>query len=247
MVLISYALEDADKARYLMIPFVRNPHFVGRQEEIWKIEDMISTPDGPKKIAITGLGGVGKTQIALELAYRMRDRDPECSIFWIPCTSYEAVEQAFITIAQMLGFHKMEPAEAKDQLKTYFSETNKKWLLIFDNADEMDMWTTGSTTALPLKTIIPRAENGHVLFTSRNRQLALKLASPNVIPVPDMDQNTGKEIFRKLLIRKDILQDDYVTSTLLEHLTFLPLAINQAAAYINQNDISLAKYMPLLN
>ncbi|CBF80763.1 hypothetical protein AN8541.2 [Aspergillus nidulans FGSC A4] len=111
----------------------------------------------------------------------------------------------------------------------------------------MDIWTTGSSTALLLKNIIPRAENGHVLFTSRNRQLALKLASPNMIPIPDMDQNTAKEIFRKLLIRKDILQDDYVTNILLEHLTFLPLAINQAAAYINQNDISLERYMSLLD
>jgi Cdc6-like AAA superfamily ATPase len=54
-----------------MIPFARNSHFVGRQKEIQKIEDSIYAPDGPKNLAITGLGGVGKTQIALELVYRM--------------------------------------------------------------------------------------------------------------------------------------------------------------------------------
>jgi putative protein kinase ArgK-like GTPase of G3E family len=82
-----------------VIPFA-NPQFVGRQEEIQKIENLVSMPNGPRKVAITGLGGVGKTQIALELAYRMREREPECSIFWIPCTSYEAVGQACMNMAQ---------------------------------------------------------------------------------------------------------------------------------------------------
>jgi GTPase SAR1 family protein len=96
-----------------MIPFARNPHFVGCQEEIQKLEDLITMPDGPRKLAITGLGGVGKTQIALELAYRIWDREPECSIFWIPCTSYEAVEQGFMTIIQLVGLYNVEPAEVK--------------------------------------------------------------------------------------------------------------------------------------
>ncbi|KAH2587515.1 hypothetical protein KXW93_007624, partial [Aspergillus fumigatus] len=238
--------KDPSSNRHLMIPFARNPHFVGRQKEIQEIEDSIYAPDGLKKLAITGLGGVGKTQIALELAYRMRDREPECSIFWIPCTSYEAVEQAYISIAQMVGLHTVEPGEMKERLQTYFSQTDEKWILIFDNADEMAMWVKGSPAAPSLKNIIPRSENGHVLFTSRNRQLALKLAASNVGSVPDVDQNIAKEIFRKLLIRKDLLQDDYVTSALLEQLAFLPLAISQAAACINQNDISLARYMSLL-
>jgi tetratricopeptide (TPR) repeat protein len=229
-----------------MIPFARNPHFVGRQEEIQKLEDLITMPDGPPKLAITGLGGVGKTQIALELAYRIRDREPECSIFWIPCTSYEAVEQGFMTITQLVGLHNVEPSEVKKRVQSYFSQTDKKWIIIFDNADEVKMWTKGSLLAPPLKGFIPWSKNGHVLFTSRNQQLALKLAGLNVVSIPDVDQKTGKEIFRKLLMRKDSLQDNHVTNALLERLAFLPLAISQAAAYINQNDISLARYMSLL-
>jgi tetratricopeptide (TPR) repeat protein len=229
-----------------MIPFGRNPHFVGRQEEIQKIQNLITVPDGPRKLAITGLGGVGKTQIALELAYRMRDTDPECSIFWIPCTSYEAVEQSCMSIAQMVGLHGVEAAEVKERVQSYFNQTNKKWLLIFDNADDMRMWTKGSSTAPPLKDIILRGENGHILFTSRNRQLALKLVGSNVVSVPDVDPETGKAIFQKLLLRKGLLHDDHVINSLLERLAFLPLAISQAAAYINQNDISLARYMSML-
>ncbi|KAL4770839.1 putative kinesin light chain [Aspergillus nidulans var. acristatus] len=238
--------KDGNKNGHLLIPFAQNSHFTGRQDEIQEIEDLIFMPNGPRKLAITGLGGIGKTQIALELAYRVRDRDPECSIFWIPCTSYEAVEQAFMTIAQMVGLYDVEPAEVKDCLRTYFSQTNKKWILIFDNADDMNMWIEGNHTAPPLKNVIPQSKNGHVLFTCRNRILAIRLASPYVFSVPVMDQRAAKEILRKLLIRSDLLQDDHVTSMLLEQLAFLPLAISQAAAYINQNDISLASYISIL-
>ncbi|KAL4765454.1 uncharacterized protein BDW70DRAFT_168748 [Aspergillus foveolatus] len=194
--------------RHLMVPFAGNPQFVDRQEEIQKIENLISMPNGPRKVAITGLGGIGKTQIALELAYRMREREPD------------------------LGIKNVQPAEVKECLKTYFSQTYNKWILIFDNADQMDMWTKGNPTAPPLKNIIPWGENGHILFTSRNHKLAVELASPNM--------------FWKLLIQKDLLQDNLITSALLEQLAFLPVAISQAAAYINQNTISLANYMSLL-
>ncbi|RAK80124.1 Pfs, NB-ARC and TPR domain protein [Aspergillus fijiensis CBS 313.89] len=238
--------KGTSNSRHLMIPFARNPHFVGRRKEIQELEDWISAPDRPRKLAITGLGGVGKTQIALQFAYRMRDREPECSVFWIPCTSYKAVEQAFMSIASLVGLQDVEPAGVKQRLQAYFIQTDKKWILIFDNADEMNMWIKNSPSAPPLKDIIPQSENGHVLFTSRNRQLALKLAAANIVSIPDVDQKTGKKIFKELLVQKDLLQNDLMANILLEQLAFLPLAISQAAAYMNQHGISFEKYMLLL-
>jgi Cdc6-like AAA superfamily ATPase len=123
---LSLLLVDMSRKRHVMIPFAKNPHFVGRQKEIRALEDLISAPDGPRKLAITGLGGVGKTQIALELAYRMRDQEPECSIYWIPCTSYEAVKQGSMSITQLVGLHNMEPAEVKERVQSYFSQTDGK-------------------------------------------------------------------------------------------------------------------------
>jgi CO dehydrogenase nickel-insertion accessory protein CooC1 len=55
---------------------------------------MIFVKNQPSKVAITGLGGVGKTQIALESAFQTRERYPECSIFWIPATNEESLQQA---------------------------------------------------------------------------------------------------------------------------------------------------------
>lgn len=67
---------------------------------------MISSKNQAQKTAISGLGGAGKTQIALELVYETRENDPECSISWIPSTSMQAVEQAFMSISEQLCWDK---------------------------------------------------------------------------------------------------------------------------------------------
>jgi len=224
----------------------RNPRFVGRQDEIHKLEGLMSIPDGAKKLAITGLGGVGKTQIALELAYRMRDREPECSIFWIPCTSNEAVEQAYISIAQVVGIQDVKPAEMKERIKAYFSQMDRKWLLIFDNADDMNMWVKDSSTALALRDFLPHSTQGHIIFTTRNRKLAVKLASSDVIHVRELNEKAGMEFLERSLIQESLFNDRHAVITLLEQLTFLPLAVTQAAAYMNENGVGVSDYLLLL-
>ncbi|THC89597.1 hypothetical protein EYZ11_010961 [Aspergillus tanneri] len=176
-----------------MVPFRKNPRFVGREEEIARTEELIMPQNGPDKVAICGLGGVGKTQIALELAYRMRNRDPKYSIFWITCTSYESVEQAYMSIALKLGIIDIKPAEVKEKVKAYLSQEGAgKWLLFFDSADDMGMWSKDNTNNLVLTDFLPQ------------------------------------------------------TFSLLEQLAFLPLAITQAAVYINENSIGLFDYLILL-
>lgn len=104
--------EEARK-RVWMVPFPRNPRFTGRQDQMTRLENLMLIPHGPMKIALTGLGGVGKTQIALELAYRMRDGDDKCSVFWISSVSQESVEQAYMSIAQHLQLPDVNPANVK--------------------------------------------------------------------------------------------------------------------------------------
>ncbi|KAL3478164.1 hypothetical protein BJX99DRAFT_245685 [Aspergillus californicus] len=181
----------------------------------------------PRKVATTGLGGVGKTQVALELAYRMWDSDADCSIFW-----------AYVTIAKTAGIQCGDPADVKQHVKEYFSRNNENWLFIFDNADDSDMWTNGNSITT----------QGHTVFTSRNGKLAARLASASnyVVSVPELDEATGLEFLKKALLRKDLLDDVAVGVALLEQLTFLPLAITQATSFINENGIALSDYLALL-
>jgi nucleoside phosphorylase/tetratricopeptide (TPR) repeat protein len=233
--------------RHWVVSLARNPKFVGRQDEITELEGLITMGDGPRRVAITGLGGVGKTQVALELAHRIRDQDRECSVFWVPCTSHAMIEQTFSSIAQTLGLHDTKAAEAKEQIKIYLnSKRAGKWLLIFDNADDTEMWLATSHTAPALEDFLPESEQGRILFTTRNRKLAMKLAPFNTVPIPDVDKETALKILQRTLECEDLLKDNITTATLLEQMAFLPLAITQASAYIIENGISLSTYLALL-
>jgi nucleoside phosphorylase/tetratricopeptide (TPR) repeat protein len=241
------SLLKSNKVRHWVVSLPRNPRFVGRQDEITKLEELITMQDGPRRVAITGLGGVGKTQVALELAHRIRDRDKECSVFWIPCTSQAMIEQTFLSIAQTLGLHGTKAVEAKAQIMIYLSSKHAgKWLLIFDNADDTEMWLAASHTAPALEDFLPQSEQGRILFTTRNRKLAMKLAPFNTVPIPDEDKETALKILQMTLAHKDLLKDNMITVNLLKQLAFLPLAIAQASAYIIENGISLSTYLALL-
>jgi nucleoside phosphorylase/tetratricopeptide (TPR) repeat protein len=240
-------LMKSQKKRHWMVSLARNPKFVGREDEITKLEELITIQDGPRRIAITGLGGVGKTQVALELAHRIRDRDKECSIFWVPCTSHAMIEQTFLYIAQKLGLHDVNPAEVKEQVKIYLSSKRAgKWLLVFDNADDAEMWFASIHTAPPLEDSLPESEQGRILFTTRNQDVAMDLAPFNTVSIPDVDKQTAVQILEKTLAHEDLLRDTTTTTALLEQLAFLPLAITQASAYIIKKGINLATYLKLL-
>jgi hypothetical protein len=121
-----------------MLPFKRNPRFLGRHNAVMRLEQKILSKDQVRMMAIPGLGGVGRTQIALELAYQVRDKAPECSIFWIPSTSIEMIEQAYMGIGEHLGLQDVTPANVKMQVDARLSsEKAGPWLLIIDNADDM--------------------------------------------------------------------------------------------------------------
>ncbi|KAL4971971.1 hypothetical protein BDW66DRAFT_163260 [Aspergillus desertorum] len=104
------------------IPSLIRTEFVGREEEINTIDGLLQQIQGPSKIAICGLGGVGKIQIALELAYRTRERDPNS-----PYSGFHV--QACMNRAQLVGMQGLKPAEAKDRVKSYLSQGH-----------DMDMW-----------------------------------------------------------------------------------------------------------
>jgi Cdc6-like AAA superfamily ATPase len=86
-----------------LVPFEGNPRFTNRESHLAKPEEWLLGKYHTTKVAITGLGGVGKTQLALELVYRMRDKYKNCSIIWIPATDMESLQQAYIHVAQQLG------------------------------------------------------------------------------------------------------------------------------------------------
>ncbi|MCJ1471106.1 hypothetical protein MMC07_009754 [Pseudocyphellaria aurata] len=234
------------------VPFERNQRFVGRTSELSQLQAELFVNGRFTKFAVVGLGGVGKTQIALELAYRMRDKYPECSVFWIPASTTASFQQAYLELARQLQISGVEDKNAniRKLVQLHLSQTNaRQWLLIFDNADDIDMWIKkpdeliGSTCLIDC---LPRHSKGSIVFTTRSQKTAVKLAQQSVTEVYEMDEEVATQLLSKSLVHKEVLNDQQAGLDLLKQLTFLPLAIVQAAAYINENKITPSEYLVLL-
>jgi tetratricopeptide (TPR) repeat protein len=234
------------------VPFDRNPNFTGRGTQLAQLEGKLFVGEQTTKVAITGLGGVGKTQLVLALAYRIREKYRNCSVIWIPATNMESLHQAYLDVARRLSIAgcEEEKADVKRLVQGYLSkESTGQWLLVFDNADDINMWIAeaGSEPGSGrLIEYLPRSNQGCIVFTSRDRKTAVKLAHQNIVEVPEMDEDIATQLLQKCLVNPGLATSGSDTKALLEELTYLPLAIIQAAAYINENGITFADYLSLL-
>src|SRR5204862_7891244 len=138
--------------------------------------------------------------------------------------------------------------DAKRRVKDHLINNNTAmWLLVLDNADEIAMWTCKSERGSGrLIEYHPKSQQGSIIFTTRDRKAAVKLAHQNIVKVPEMDETAAAQLLQKCLINQTLLNSRQDTTALLVQLTYLPLAIIQAAAYINENEIALVDYLPLL-
>jgi hypothetical protein len=235
-----------------IVPFERNHRFTGREFQLVQLEEKLFIEDRTAKIAITGLGGVGKTQLVLELVYRAREKYRNCSIIWIPAINMESLQQAYLVVAQQLGIPGLEEdkADVKRLVQECLSkESAGQWLLVFDNADDIHMWIDmprSEGESGRLIEYLPRSKQGCIVFTTRDRKTAVKLAHQNIVEVPKMNENVATQLLQKYLVNQDLVNNEQDVKALLTELTYLPLAIVQAAGYINQNGIALADYLSLL-
>ncbi|KAJ5632112.1 hypothetical protein N7490_008451 [Penicillium lividum] len=93
-------------------------------------------------VAIYGLHGVSKTQIALELAHRTHSKHEEYAVYLIQAMNIESVQKAYIQIAGQLKLPGTDDqnADLSTLLKDYLNKRARKWLLIFDNADDFHVF-----------------------------------------------------------------------------------------------------------
>lgn len=223
--------EHAHQPTWQVIPYIQNNRFAGRKETLRKLKQKLFTQKESQKVAIFELGGVGRTQIALQLACWVKKHQPCRSLFWVSALSYGRFEQGCTEIAKKLGIHKSsnEESPVESVQRHLSSDSTAPWLLIVDNADDAGLLF--GTSAFPdgLSQFFPASENGVTLFTTRSRDVAGPIADGNMIEVNEMNSKEETEVFEMWLNQKDQLCDKSGTSQLLEELQCLPLAIRQAA------------------
>jgi hypothetical protein len=224
---------------HFIVPFSENKRFVGRDGILRRLKNCLSDDGCLHSVAIAGLGGVGKTQVALHIADHARTQ-PGWSVFWLSALSMAAFEQFCTDIVENVRLSTSRTEDARKVVKGYLeSRVSGRWFLIVDNADDVAaiMGSEG------VYTYLPKNGSGCILFTTRAMDVAQAVAD-GIEELEEMSEVEAKDFLKKLL--PGVRADHEVVTELLSRLTFLPLAISQAAAYISTNKTSVSKYLSLL-
>ncbi|KAL7274184.1 hypothetical protein RUND412_002924 [Rhizina undulata] len=252
----------------VQLPFRRNKNFCGRQDILGKLCQIFdsNTPglecDSQRKtVVLYGMGGVGKSQIALEYAHRYAD----CysSIFWIDandptlkiasaCTIMQQIVIHYATkqqstpdyqeIAKLLGIPgkidssgKFDQSVAVEAVHYWLSASgNRRWLILVDNHDKADLGE--------LAQLIPTCDWGSVIFTTRLRDFDRFL---ECIEVDEIGVEAGLDMLLKSSGKYQQASNDSelgVARDIVKTLGELPLALDQAGAYIRFLQSSFSAY-----
>ncbi|KAF4632131.1 hypothetical protein G7Y89_g5991 [Cudoniella acicularis] len=240
---------------YWCVPFGQNKQFVGRESQLEEVIAKLTPEDYVKdcqRVAIAGLGGIGKTQIALEAAFQIREKHSDCSVFWVSAVNIPSFDAAFLEIGQQFQVPGIteDKADVKSLVQACLSqETAGRWLLIVDNADDLNLLykrvneSDESVGSRALADYLPFSRKGSILFTTRNYQAAVNLAGTNVVIVKEMTESDSLRLLETSLINKGIVVAEGGAKKLVILLTYLPLAIKQAAAFINQQQTTISDYL----
>ncbi|KAJ8118515.1 hypothetical protein OPT61_g523 [Boeremia exigua] len=233
----------------IVIPFARDSHFVEQGTTLKDLQTRCTAPDS--WTALVGLGGVGKSQLALEHAYRTHKRCPETWVLWVYASNAARFEQSFRKIADSVRIDGRQDPQANifKLVHDWLRGCKRGWLLVLDNVDDarflVDCPTaTSETTSEPLREYIPHCRRGSVLVTTRNMEAALELVDDrdHIIAVEPMDKVNALALLEKKL---EAPSNSSEVAELVAVLEYMPLAIVQAAAYISNHlpRYSVAKYL----
>lgn len=234
-----------------LIPFPRDPDFVNRGDILDQISERCLEPAG--RVALVGLGGVGKSQLAIEFAHRLADKHNNIWVFWIHAATQERVQEGFRLIADAVKLPERKQPTANIPLlvKNWLSiEHNGRWIIILDSADETEVLYSASESVhgkRSLAAYIPKSRNGAIVLTTRNRSLASKLTGghKHIIDVDTMSEADALTLLERKMGSPLLPSEASLAEDLVKALECIPLAIGQAAAYIQARRprSSIEKYL----
>ncbi|KAF1836479.1 kinesin light chain [Decorospora gaudefroyi] len=236
-----------------IIPFSQNPRFVGRESQLAELEaKLFSNEQTTTMLAIVGPGGTGKTQLALEVVHRTRQNNKSCSIFWMDASDKDSLYQSYAVVAQKLNIPGWDDdqADMKQLAKRCVVEISaRQCLLILDNTEETTLRSGGSSTteAADLADFLPQSKLCSVIFTTTSSDTAQALASQNIIALRELTLDAALRMLQVRLTKLLANTKQQEVEHLLKELSYLPLAVIQAAACIKASGITVQEYRSRLD
>ncbi len=228
-------------------PAQHRQHFMGRDQDLENLKShlMANRPQG-SSCALVGLGGIGKTRLAIEYARGSIDQYRAILFVGAQATSTMRGGLAMLSGPTILNLPEAESTQETlqyDAVLRWFTD-HEDWLLILDNADSEDV-------AQAVEDLLPKLGRGDVVVTSR---LTLWSGIDIVHPLDVIDREASIELLLRRtnpagghLGRRAGEDEAPLAAALAERLGYLPLALEQAAAFINRKRYSLQQYLEALD
>jgi tetratricopeptide (TPR) repeat protein/transcriptional regulator with XRE-family HTH domain len=223
------------------IPYRRNPFFTGREEVLLRLHDSLQADNSAvlaQVQAISGLGGIGKTSTAIEYAHRHREEYQ--IIIWADAETRDTLISDFVMMANVLNLFEKDDQDWRrsiEAVKRYLNN-QEHWLLILDNVEDL----------LAIEDFLPHESKGHVIMTTCSQSTG---AIAQRIDLERMEPDEGALFLlrrAKLLAPHTSLEEAQeahrtMAKAIAQIMDGLPLALDQAGAYIEETACSLSDYL----
>ncbi|EXM13252.1 hypothetical protein FOTG_18293 [Fusarium oxysporum f. sp. vasinfectum 25433] len=233
--------------------------FVGRQEELAQMQEILTTSRDRSTVVIHGLGGMGKTQLAV--AFAKRNHAHYSAIFWMNATGEETLKQSFLKVAKRilqehpsvayleLAVAHQDMDETVKAVKRWLSErSNNRWLIIYDNYDhprtnKRNSWHNDGIVirAFDIRPFFPESHHGAMIVTTRSSTVKLG----QTIRLSKLKRIEDSLQILESTSNRERLGEDPASVQLARKLDGLPLALSTAGAYLDQVSMTCEEYLEL--